>query len=83
MPHSVYTYFKVGPLKSITLCIQLADGSPVNISGMIKDVLIKVDNNLVFPIDFDVVHTSAGNNRFSLILGRPFLKTAKTKIDVS
>jgi len=48
---------------------------------MIEDVLIKVDN-LMFPTDFYVVHTSAGNNRFSLILGRLFLKTAKTKIDV-
>jgi len=82
MPHSVYTSLKVGPLKPTNLCIQLADGSPANISGMIEDVLIKVDNNLVFPADFYVVHTSAGNNRFSLILGRPFLKTAKTKIDV-
>jgi len=83
MPHSVYTSLKVGLLKPTNLCIQLADGSPASISGIIEDVLIKVDNNLVFLADFYVVHTSARNNRFSLILGRPFLKTAKTNIDVS
>jgi len=52
----------------------LVDRSPANIGGMIEDVLIKVDN-LVFPANFYVVH--------SLILGRPFLKTTKTKIDVA
>ena len=80
MPHSVYASLKVGPLKPTNLCIQLADGSPASIGGMIEDVLIKVDN-LVFPADFYVVHTR--NNKFSLILGRSFLKTAKTKIDVA
>jgi len=82
MPHSVYASLKVGPLKLTNLCIQLVDRSPASIDGMIKDVLIKVDN-LVFPTYFYVVNTNARNNRFSLILGRPFLKTSKTKIDVA
>jgi len=81
MSHSVYASLKVSPLKPTNLCIQLVDGSLASISGMIEDVLIKVDN-LVFLVDFYVVHSSVGNNRFSLILGRLFLKTTKAKIDV-
>ena len=41
-------------------------------------------NDLVFPVDFYVlnVHDEHSPNRSPLILGRPFLSTAETKIDV-
>ena len=43
-------------------------------------VLIKVDK-LIFPADFFVLDMS-GNAKCPIILGRPFMKTSRTKIDV-
>jgi hypothetical protein len=43
-------------------------------------VLLKVDK-FVFPVDFMVLDMEA-DNRVPLILGRPFLNTAKALIDV-
>ncbi|XP_023748966.1 uncharacterized protein LOC111897240 [Lactuca sativa] len=63
--------------------IQLADHSTVHPKCVLEDVLVQVDN-LIFPVDFYIfdmgnLDTSDAN---SIILGRPFMKTAKTKIDV-
>ena len=39
-------------------------------------------NNLVFPADFYVLDMENGDQNTLILLGRPFLKTSKTKIDV-
>ncbi|KAL2252049.1 UNVERIFIED_CONTAM: hypothetical protein Sindi_2327400 [Sesamum indicum] len=63
--------------------IQLADRSVVYPEGVLEDVLVQV-NELVFPADFYVLDMREDNspNSTSILLGRSFLKTARTKIDV-
>ena len=39
-------------------------------------------NDLVFPMDFYVIDMENGDQTTPILLGRPFLKTSKTKIDV-
>ncbi|RDX84413.1 hypothetical protein CR513_34535, partial [Mucuna pruriens] len=51
--------------------------------GVLEDVLVQV-NELIFPADFyvlDMEEETSGKGS-TLILGRPFLMTARTKIDV-
>ncbi|CAN6573223.1 unnamed protein product [Malus baccata var. baccata] len=51
--------------------------------GILEDVLVQVDN-LIFPADFYVLEMEDSPNVTPLLilLGRPFMKTARTKIDV-
>ena len=83
MPHSMYASLKLGPLKQTGIIIQLADRSNVYPEGIIEDVLVKI-NNLIFPADFYILYMEddASLNPNPILLGRPFLKTSKTKIDV-
>ncbi|XP_026399602.1 uncharacterized protein LOC113295484 [Papaver somniferum] len=72
-----------GPLKETGITLQLADHSNVYPRGIIKDVLVQV-NQLIFPADFCVLEMTDGSTDTSLLLllGRPFMSTARTKIDV-
>ncbi|KAK4399223.1 hypothetical protein Sango_1397800 [Sesamum angolense] len=83
MPLSIFESLHVGPLKETGVVIQLADRSVVYPEGVLEDVLVQV-NELVFPADFYVLDMREDNspNSTSILLGRPFLKTARTKIDV-
>ncbi|XP_031113946.1 uncharacterized protein LOC116017489 [Ipomoea triloba] len=81
MPYSVYTSLNLGPLNKTGVVIQLADGSTTYPRGVIEDLLVEV-NNLVFPADFYVLDMENNNKIPHILLGRPFLKTAKTKIDI-
>ena len=47
-----------------------------------EDVLVQVNDKLIFPADFYVLDMQNGDKSAPILLGRPFLKTAKTKIDV-
>nr|XP_027101748.1 uncharacterized protein LOC113722694 [Coffea arabica] len=72
-----------GPLKETRVIIQLADRSNVYPEGLVEDVLVKV-NEFIFPVDFYIVDM---NDEYStdsavILLGRPFMSTARTKIDV-
>ena len=49
--------------------------------GIVEDVLIKVQH-LIFPIDLIVLDTKEDDKGIPLILGRSFLRTARTIIDV-
>ena len=51
--------------------------------GFIEDVLVRV-GELIFPVDFYILNMEDGFSQGSvpIILGRPFMKTARTKIDV-
>ena len=66
------------------MIIQLADRSNVYPEGVLEDVLVQV-NELVFPADFYVLDMQEDDSSKStlILLGRPFLKTARTKIDVN
>ncbi|XP_042451604.1 uncharacterized protein LOC122036377 [Zingiber officinale] len=63
--------------------IQLANRSQAHPAGVIEDVLVKV-RELIFPADFYILDMEGDllANWVPLILGRPFLKTARTKIDM-
>ncbi|XP_057811443.1 uncharacterized protein LOC131025664 [Salvia miltiorrhiza] len=64
--------------------IQLADGSCVHPEGLLENVLVSV-NNFIYPADFYVVRMSGVQSKGSsgVLLSRPFLRTAKSIIDVS
>ncbi|CAN6560202.1 unnamed protein product [Malus baccata var. baccata] len=52
--------------------------------GVLEDVLVQV-NHLIFPADFYVLEMDKSDHAPSLpiLFGRPFMKTAQTKIDVA
>ncbi|CAN6567510.1 unnamed protein product [Malus baccata var. baccata] len=83
MPYSIYVSMNLGELKHDGVIIQLADRSNVYPKGVLEDVLVQVDH-LVFPADFYVLEMDESDHAPSLpiLLGRPFMKTARTKIDV-
>ncbi|XP_012441977.2 uncharacterized protein LOC105766989 [Gossypium raimondii] len=83
MPRSIYDRVQLGLLKETGLIIQLADRSNAYPDGVLEDVLVQV-NELVFPADFYVLDMGPNDNSIDvpLLLGRPFLKTARTKINV-
>ncbi|CAN6685863.1 unnamed protein product [Malus baccata var. baccata] len=74
----------LGALKNDGVIIQLADRSNAYPKGVLEDVLVQV-NHLVFPADFYVLEMDESDHGPSLpiLLGRPFMKTAQTKIDVA
>ncbi|CAN6566312.1 unnamed protein product [Malus baccata var. baccata] len=83
MPYSIYASMNLGALKNDRVIIQLADRSNAYPKGVLEDVLVQV-NHLVFPADFYVLEMDESDHPPSLpiLLGRPFMKTAQTKIDV-
>ncbi|CAL9024789.1 unnamed protein product, partial [Prunus brigantina] len=64
-------------------CKDPADRSNAYPKGVLEDVLVQV-NHLIFPADFYVLEMedSAHSTPLPILLGRPFMKTARTKIDV-
>ncbi|RDX87560.1 hypothetical protein CR513_30958, partial [Mucuna pruriens] len=83
MPTSIYRSLNFGDLEPIGMTIQLANRSIVQPLGVLEDVLVQV-NELIFPADFYVLdmEDKTSGKESTLILGRPFLMTARTKIDV-
>ena len=70
----------MGEYKPTTVILQLADRSHPYPEGKIEDVLVKVDK-FIFPMDIIVLDFEA-DKEVPIILGRPFLATKKTLIDV-
>ncbi|XP_015940281.1 uncharacterized protein LOC107465820 [Arachis duranensis] len=66
--------------KPTRMCLQLADGSIKIPSGVIEDMIVRVEP-FAFPTDFVVLDTE-GHKSASLFLGRPFIVTRWTLIDV-
>ncbi|RDX98290.1 hypothetical protein CR513_18812, partial [Mucuna pruriens] len=83
MPTSIYKALNFDDLEPTGMTIQLANKSIVQPLGILEDVLVQV-NELIFRVDFYVLDMEDETSRkeSTLILGRPFLMTAKTKIDV-
>ncbi|XP_052625040.1 uncharacterized protein LOC128132484 [Lactuca sativa] len=83
LPFSIFKTLNIGTLKKTGVIIQLADRFLVHPKGVLEDLLVQV-NELVFPADFYVLDMDDDDspNLSSILLGRPFLKTARTKIDV-
>ena len=81
IPYSIYKSLKLGELHETGVVIQLADHSKAFPKGILEDVLVKV-GEFVFPTDFYVLDMEHDEHAVPILLGRPFLKTARTKIDV-
>ncbi|RDX85963.1 hypothetical protein CR513_32733, partial [Mucuna pruriens] len=82
MPSSIYKSLNFGDLEPTRMTIQLANISVVQPINVLEDVLVQV-NELIFPADFNVLDMEDETSRkgSTLIMGRPFLITARTKID--
>ncbi|XP_048430467.1 uncharacterized protein LOC125472733 [Pyrus x bretschneideri] len=80
MPYSVFKRLGEGELKTTSSIIQLVGHSITYPRGVIEDVIVKVDN-LYLPVDFMVLDMDEDLTA-PIILGHPFLATARTLIDV-
>ncbi|KAJ9566947.1 hypothetical protein OSB04_002913 [Centaurea solstitialis] len=80
MPLSVFTTLGIGEARPTTISIQLDDKSIVWPKGKIEDVLVQVDK-FIFPADFIILDCEV-DQEVPIILGRPFLATGRTLIDV-
>ena len=80
---SVYNSLRLKPLHAIGVVIQFANRSNAHPTGLIEDVLVRV-NELIFPTDFYILEMekNSSSSKPPIILGRPFLKTARRKIYV-
>ena len=83
MPLSIFNSLSLEPLQSTDVVIHLANRSVAYPAGFIEDVLFQV-GELIFPVDFYVFNMEEGFSHGSvpIILVRPFMKIARTKIDV-
>ncbi|GJT48337.1 reverse transcriptase domain-containing protein [Tanacetum coccineum] len=80
MPYSMYEKLGLGEPKPTRMSLELADTSIQYPRGIAENVLIKVDK-FVLPIDF-IILDMREDSKIPIILGRPFLVTARAMIDV-
>ncbi|XP_025685118.1 uncharacterized protein [Arachis hypogaea] len=82
MPLSIYHLLKLPPLKWSAARFVLADKSIITVSGIAEDVLVNI-KSLIFPIDFHIIEMppSESERASSILLGRPFLRTSRFKLD--
>ncbi|XP_023772916.1 uncharacterized protein LOC111921568 [Lactuca sativa] len=80
MPFSFFKKLNLPKPRFINMKIHLADKTIIHPRGVCEDLLIKVDK-FVFPVDFIVLDMEE-DPKIPIILGRPFLNTACTLIDV-
>ncbi|XP_073159062.1 uncharacterized protein [Henckelia pumila] len=81
MTYSVYASLNLGPLNETDIVIQMVDRSTIFPRGLLENVLVEV-GDLVFPADFYVLDMKSNQLNSPILLGRPFLKTSKSIIDV-
>ncbi|RDX68170.1 hypothetical protein CR513_52862, partial [Mucuna pruriens] len=83
MPASSNRSLNFSDLEPTRMTIQLANRSIVQPLGVLEDILVQV-NELIFPADFYVLdmEDETSGKESTLILGRPFLMTTRTKIYV-
>nr|GEZ48876.1 reverse transcriptase domain-containing protein [Tanacetum cinerariifolium] len=79
-PLSIWKKLKLPNLNDTKMVLELADRTISKPTGVADNVFVKV-SNFYFPTDFVVLDFIA-DPRVPLILGRPFLSTAHTLIDV-
>ncbi|KAL8104388.1 hypothetical protein AgCh_028553 [Apium graveolens] len=80
MPLSIFKKLGLPNPKPTYMSLQLVDRSITYLRGIVEDVLVKVDK-LIFPADF-VILDFEEDKKIPIILGRPFLATGRTLIDV-
>ncbi|GKB79128.1 reverse transcriptase domain-containing protein [Tanacetum coccineum] len=79
LPHSIYKHLGLEALTPTRMLSKLVNRSITHPMGIAEDVVVRVDG-FTFLADFVVVNFEP-NPRVPIILGRPFLRTAKALID--
>ncbi|XP_041992576.1 uncharacterized protein LOC121743326 [Salvia splendens] len=82
-PLSLYKKLEGVRMIDTKVVIQLADRSCISPEGVLENVMVKV-HDFLYPADFHVIKMGEYQSAESsgVLLGRPFLRTAKTIIDV-
>ncbi|GKC18950.1 reverse transcriptase domain-containing protein [Tanacetum coccineum] len=80
LPHSIYKQLGLKALTLTRMTLELANRSVTHPMGIAEDVVVRVDD-FTFLADFVVVNFKP-DSRVPIILGRPFLRTAKALIDL-
>ncbi|XP_061351615.1 uncharacterized protein LOC133296608 [Gastrolobium bilobum] len=80
MPLSMCRALRIKELKPTTISLQLADRSIRRPDGVIENVLAKIDK-FIFPANFVILNMEE-DIEIPLLLGKPFLATARAMIDV-
>nr|XP_034592755.1 uncharacterized protein LOC117854631 [Setaria viridis] len=80
MPKAVFEKLRLLEQEQIAMCLELADNTIHYPEGIAEDVHVKIGNHFV-PIGFVRLEMGEGGKSL-LILGRPFLKTARANIDI-
>ncbi|GKA16219.1 reverse transcriptase domain-containing protein [Tanacetum coccineum] len=80
LPHSIYKKLELEALTPTRMTLELANRSITHPMGIAEDVVVRVDG-FTFLADFVVVNFEP-DPRVPIILGRPFLRTAKALIDL-
>nr|GEZ73190.1 hypothetical protein [Tanacetum cinerariifolium] len=80
MPHSLFQRLDISNLKPTKMSIQLADRSIKYPTRVYENLFVKI-NKFIFLVDFVVMEMDE-DELVLIILGRPFLATARAVIDV-
>ncbi|XP_015932607.1 uncharacterized protein LOC107458907 [Arachis duranensis] len=80
MPLSMMRKLSIEEVKPLRMTLQLADRSIVIPKGVVENLLVKV-GKFIFPANFVILDLDEEIGD-SIILGRPFLATARAIIDV-
>ena len=80
LPYRAYLDLELGPLTETDIKVQLADGTFITPRGIVENALVQVEE-LIFPVDFFVLDMQDKEAKGPFMLGRPFMKTSRTKID--
>jgi len=80
MPKVIYEELQYPALSPTTMLVQLADSTIRYLEGIAKHIFVRVRDSCILA-DFMVMDME-GNLGVDLVLGRPFLRSAKARIDV-
>ncbi|XP_015932455.1 uncharacterized protein LOC107458768 [Arachis duranensis] len=80
MPLSMMRNLAIEEIKLTRMSLVMADRSIKTPNGVVENLLVKV-GEFIFPTNFVILDTEEKENN-SIILGRPFLATARAIIDV-
>ena len=79
MPLSIYKKLGLGNSKPTAMRLLMVDRT-VRPIGILHDVLVKVES-FIFPLDFVILDCEV-DFEVPIILGRPFLATGRTLVDM-
>ncbi|XP_070054764.1 uncharacterized protein [Nicotiana tomentosiformis] len=80
MPYSVFKTLGIRQPRPTSMRLQMVDSTMKRLLGVIEDVLVRVDK-FILPADFVILDCEV-DYEVPIILGRPFLATGKSLVDV-